>query len=35
MAQMKQKQTHRHTEQTYGCQGRGRREWDGLEVWGE
>ena len=29
-----QKQTHRHTEQTYGCQGEGEREWDGLGVWG-
>ena len=29
---MKQKQTHRHREQTYGCQGGG--GWgDGLGVW--
>ena len=38
MAQMnlstKQKQTHRHREQTCGCQGRGGREWDGLGVGG-
>ena len=26
----KQKQTHRHREQTCGCQGGGDREWDGL-----
>ena len=25
-----QKQTHRHGEQTCGCQGGGRRDWDGL-----
>ena len=30
----KQKQTHRHREQTYyGCQGGRRREWDGQGVW--
>ena len=29
-----QKQTHRHGEQTYGCQGAGGREWDGLGVLG-
>jgi len=38
MAQMnlstKKKQTHGHGEQTCGCQGGWRREWDGLEVWG-
>ena len=28
----KQKQTHRHGEQACGCQGTGRREWDGLGV---
>ena len=26
-------QTHRHGEQTCGCQGRGGREWDGWGVW--
>ena len=31
---MKQRQTHRHTEQTCGCQGGNGREWDGLGVWG-
>ena len=30
-----QKQTHRHREQTRGCQGGGEREWDGPGVWGE
>ena len=30
----KQKQTHRYREQTCGCQGAGRREWDGLGIWG-
>ena len=30
----KQKLTNRLREQTYGCQGRGRREWDGQETWG-
>ena len=30
---MKQKQTHRHREQTCGCGGLGGRE-DGLGVWG-
>ena len=30
----KRKQFHRHREQTCGCQGGGRREWKGLEVWG-
>ena len=30
---MKQKQTHRHREQTRGCQGGGRRGRDGLGVW--
>ena len=29
-----QKQIHRHREQTYGCQGGGEREWDGLGIWG-
>ena len=29
---MKHKQTHRHREQTCGCQEGGRREWDGLGV---
>ena len=37
MAQMnlslKQKQTHRHREQTCGCQGEAGREGDGLGVW--
>ena len=28
-----QKQTHRHGEQTCGCQGRGEQEWDGPGVW--
>ena len=31
----KQRQTHRHREQTCGCQGGGRREWDRLGVWGD
>ena len=26
--------THGHSEEAYGCQGRGRRQWDGLGVWG-
>ena len=30
---MKQKQTHRHREQTCGCQGGGCWEGDGVEVW--
>ena len=30
---MKQKQTHRHGEQTCGCQGGERREWDGQRIW--
>ena len=30
----KQKQTHRHGEQTCGCQGGGGREWDGYRIWG-
>jgi len=30
---IKQKQTHRHREQTCGCQGEGWREWDRLRVW--
>ena len=30
----KQKQTHRHREQTCGCQGGGGKKWDGLGVWG-
>ena len=29
----KQKQIHRHREQTCGCQGVEGREWDGLGVW--
>ena len=29
-----QKQTHRHREQTCGCQQGGRSEWDGPGVWG-
>ena len=29
-----QKQTHRHKEQTCGCQGKRGRKWDGLGVWG-
>ena len=32
---MEQKQTHRHREQTWGCQeGGGRRGMDGMGVWG-
>ena len=31
----KKKKTHRHREQTCGCQGGGRREWDRLGVWGD
>ena len=38
MAQMnpptKQKQTHRHREQTCGCQGGNGREWDGWGIGG-
>ena len=30
----KQKQTHRHKEQTCGCQGGWGKEWDGQGVWG-
>ena len=30
---MKQKQNHRYTEQTCGCQGRGSWEKEGLGVW--
>ena len=30
----KQKQTHRHREQTCGCQEGVGREWDGMGVWG-
>ena len=30
----KQKETYSHRDQTCGCQGRGRRERDGLGVWG-
>ena len=30
----KQKQTHKHGEQTCGCQGGGMRDWEGLGVWG-
>ena len=30
---MTQKQTHRDTEQTSGCQGRGGEGWVGLAVW--
>ena len=29
-----QKKTHRHGEQTCGCQGGVRKEWDRLGVWG-
>ena len=29
-----QRKTHRHREQTCGCQEGGEREWDGLGVWG-
>ena len=29
------KNCHRRGEQTYGCQGGGRREWDGRGVWGQ
>ena len=32
---VKQKQTHRHREQTCGCQGEGKWEKNGLGVWGE
>ena len=28
-----QKHTYRHREQTFGCQERSEREWDGLGVW--
>ena len=31
----KQKQTHRHTEQTCACQGKGGKEWDELGVQGQ
>ena len=31
----KQKQTHKHGEQTCGCQEGKEREWDGLGVWGQ
>ena len=31
----KQKQTHRHREETFSCPGAGEREWDGLGVWGQ
>ena len=30
----KQKQTHKHGEETCGCQAGGGRVWDGLGVWG-
>ena len=30
---IKQKQTHKHREQTCGCQGGETKEWDGLGVW--
>ena len=30
----KQKQSHRHREQIFGCQEGGGREWDGQGVWG-
>ena len=33
-ASTEQKQTHRHKEQTCGCQRGGRRNWDGRGVWG-
>ena len=26
-------ETDRHREQTYGCQGGGEKEWDGLGIW--
>ena len=29
-----QKQTHRHRDDSCGCQGGGEREWDGWRVWG-
>ena len=32
---VKHKQIHRHTEQTCGCQGGERREWDGWGLWGK
>ena len=31
----KQKQTHKHGEQTCGYQGEGERKWDGLGGWGQ
>lgn len=31
----KQKQTHRQREQTCGCPGEGRKDWDGPGGWGE
>ena len=31
---MKEKQTHRHGEQTHSCQGGGGKKWDVLGVWG-
>ena len=31
---IKQKQTHRHGQQTCSCQGGGGREWERLGVWG-
>ena len=30
----KEKQAHRHREQTCGCQGGRGREWDGWGIWG-
>ena len=30
----KEKQIHRHREQTYGCKGGGMWEWNGWGVWG-
>ena len=30
-----EKETHRHREQTCGCQEGDRREWDKWEVWGQ
>ena len=30
----KQKETHGHEQQTYGCQGGGGRKWGGLGIWG-
>ena len=31
----KEKQTHKHREETSGCQWEGEREWDGREIWNQ